>query len=387
VFVSKGCIYNVVLTSYEESDPRKLKDNAYYRGIMDSFRLSYPAGSRDIQDLSKVNFGLSKFENYITLENGKKFFAWDLSVLPEWDVLEADSLNRFRTKIGASEKEYISVEISKDEGVEDVGEYVNKVKAYYDMNFNDKFYKFIEIKDGITAGYKSSRLIYSVKVGKKTYIYDESYIILGSLVYCVTVKAPQEKYERQYMSYYKMLETLNLSSNDTTELEANIDKYNYSIDRNRLAEDDALTLYENKAYGWSIKMPGYWVKSNINDEAVQFFTNYNTGAIIYIEAVEETKLTKGLSDTDKFRLMGYATANNADFEGMDILRQKGGSVKLYKFRIENEEEDMYASMKFYVISKGKYSYCYMSAIPDLCTSEKNIEEMQEIWDSFTPVGK
>jgi len=387
LYAGRGYFYNVVLTSYKDNDPRKLKSNIYYNGIMDSFGLGYNADSPDVQDLSKVKFGLARHENYIMLENGKKVYAWSIDVPPEWEIINLNDSNHFYTKIGVDKSEYVGVEISKSQKADGIRDYVSGLKAFYDENYNPDFYEFIAVKDEKLYGVDSGRIIYNIRSGSNTYTYDENYFVFGNLMYCITIKAPQEKYEKQADDYHKIIETFKITINNTEELESEIDIYNYNIEKNFLGKDDGKVQYENKAYSWRIELPGYWVKNSLMDTNTQSFSNYSTGAIIGVEAVENNDQSKGLDDTAKFRLMQYATANSVRFLGVENLRDKGTNVKLYRFRMEKEDEDMYADLKLYTLSKGNFSYCYLSAIPDVCTSEKNVKEMQEIWNSFDPSEK
>ena len=73
IYVKKGYTYAVILTSYHETNPWKLKEDNYYKAVLNSFSMNYPKYEKNIQDVTKVKFGLAKYENYIESENGEKY--------------------------------------------------------------------------------------------------------------------------------------------------------------------------------------------------------------------------------------------------------------------------------------------------------------------------
>jgi len=383
IYMKKGYIYSVVLTSYNETNPWKLKEDAYYNAMMNSFSMLYPKDGKDIQDISKVKYGLAKYENYIENENGQKYLTWEISILPEWDRLYSNSSNPFLTELGLDRKEYIGVEILKPDKKQDIERYAEDMKAFYDENFNPKYYSFIQKQPTEIAGYKAFKLVYSVKMGNNSYIYDESLILVGDMIFDLVLKTPEKKYQSEKGNYYKMLDTLKLNGANSDKLDAEMEKYTYNLQKNRVDKDDKNTLFENKTYGWSIELPGYWMKNSFSESYYQSFTNNSSGAVIAVEAVENTGINSSMADEDKFYFMNSAINNNAILIKKYTLNEKNTTVRAYSYRLENKNEDTYADMNFYVLNNGKYSYCFMSAITDVCTSEKNLEELKVIWESFT----
>ena len=98
--VYKRQAYNVILTSYNEANPWKLKDNKYYAGLLNSFSMSYPSNARNIQDLSKVKFGLVNYEEMIETDTCQKILTWEMDVFPDWDKRYLNIGNPFITELG-----------------------------------------------------------------------------------------------------------------------------------------------------------------------------------------------------------------------------------------------------------------------------------------------
>jgi hypothetical protein len=66
---------------------------------------------------------------------------------------------------------------------------------------------------------------------------------------------------------------------------------------------------------------------------------------------------------------------------------KGRNVTVYLYRLEDEENDDFADLNYYVFEQGNYKYCFMSTIPDLTASDSNLAVLKSIWDSFEVAAK
>lgn len=384
IYRDNGYFYEVTLILYSEADPAKIKGNKYLKGILDSFDTGYTAPQADVQDLSKVRYGLARYANYISTYDGKKYPVWEMNVLPEWDVLEYNYENPFLTEIGLGKSEYVSVEVVKPKKDESAAEYAKKVEKQYADNFNPKYYNLIEKKELTVGGYKAYNLVFSITMGNKKYTVDESFLSSGGIIYDITVKTPEDKYEKAKQNYYRMLDTFKILVKDVGKISSEIEKYKYNEERNRVAKTDRITEYVNKTYGWKLKIPGYWIKGSQTDASFQSFTNRQSGAAIVIEASENTEGIQKLSDEMRFFFMGsVAIRNDVKLIKKEDIVVNGRTARHYLYRVENNEEESYYDMDFYVLDTDKYSYCFMSSLPDLCASEKNLKEIRDIWESFS----
>jgi uncharacterized protein (UPF0333 family) len=383
IYFSQGRVYNVILTSYNETNPWKLKDNKYYTELLNSFSLNYPSNAQNIQDLSKVKFGLVKYEEMIETDIGQKFITWEMDVFPDWDRKYLNITNPFITELGPDKKEYVSVEITTHDELEDIKKYAEELLNFYQENFNSKYYKFIDMSCSELAGYKSCKLIYGVSFGENKYIYEENILKAENLIYHIVIKSPETKYFSERDNYHKMLETLKIHTGNSEKLIEEIDKYYYSLDKNRVNKDDSITEYENKALGWSLKLPGYWMKDSSSESFYQSFSNSSSGAVIVIETADNSSQNTMVSDIEKFSLMNsYASNDNIKFVEKVSKGKKYDNVDIYSYRLENDQDEIYAEVKFHIINSGKHSFCLMSVIPDICATEKNLKEIQDILDSF-----
>ena len=384
-YINNGYLLSFSLTSYSEKDPAKVKANKNFSDILNSFALDYNGSSEDTQDLSKIKFGLARYENYIETESGSKLSSWEMDVLPEWDVMYPYTYNPFLTELGSGRKEYISVEISRSNGSDNAETYAGKILDFYNTNFNPRLYSMMEKKTVDISGYKAYKLIYGITAGTSRYVIDESFIVTDNFVYDITIKSPADKYESQVENYNKILDSFKYYTKDSEKLISELDKHSYEQSRNRVGKDDSITEYQNKTYGWAVKMPGYWMKSSQYDNSYQSFVNEATGGTVMVEAVEKNSATALIPDGEKFGFLNTMIGMGSELVARENTRINGRSVRFYHYRLENEENDMFADVRFYVIDADNYSYCLVSAISDLCASDANNKEMQSIINSFSVV--
>jgi len=380
IYVNLKYVYHVILTSYNQSNPQIVKENQYYMGILNSFSLTYKGGSKDVQDLSKVKFGLTRYGNYITFDNSNKYFTWEISVMPEWEILNSYNGSPLRTRLGLKRGEYMDIEISKSDGRRDIETLGNNTKDFYDRNFNPALYTFIGKTASKVSDYDSAKLVFSVTTGKKKCIYSENYISAGGLNYDIILRLPEDVYNTKKDAYEKMLETFKATDKDTAKLIKDIDDYIYSQERNRVGKTDSPAEYQNKQYKWTVKVPGNWMKDKSADGNVVTFNEPVTGMSASIETIENTSQNRTVSDEEKFKLIA-SMANREDvaFKGKS---SSGGQNMIYKYRWENENDEIFADVEFHTYNGEKYSYCLAAVIPDEFGNNANTKTISDIVASF-----
>lgn len=384
IYSSGDVLINLIITSENETFPERLMDNTYFSDMVNSFRLDYKGNDNGVQDLTGISFGSAKYENYITTDDGKKYFTWEIDVVPKWDILESDSGNVFSTRLGVSNREYMNIEIDKADGIEDLNAYAAEIAEFYNTNFNDKDYLLLGVEETTLGNYKASKITYYIELGKSEYVYEEYYMVSGDLLYTATFRVPAENYPKEKDELYRILCTLKPSTRDTTDLEKNIEKFKYDEAKKRVGKDDGLTVVENKTYLWSMELPGYWTKSNSADSRIQSFLNPKSGTIILFEAVENpSKSNVHQNDFNKFFTISVTQDESIKLVSKGVMKLKGKTVRVYNYRLENAADESFADLNVYVVDGKKYSYCFISSIPDLFASPKNISELRAIWESLT----
>lgn len=387
IYIKDDYFTNVIITSFDESNPEILKKDRFVTNMLASFRLDYKGGASDTSDLSKVSYGLARYSNYITSDStGKKYASWEMSILPDWDLMRINSGSPYVTEFGTGQKEYVSIETSPADGktAEETGK---NIKSGYDSNFNPALFTMKKTGLSEVAGLKAWSMLYEVKSGKTLYTYDERVILSGGLMYDITFKTPSASYETKNESFMNMLKTFKPYTKDADALSAEMEKYRFSNEKTRLGKDDRLVLSENKTYLWNIRLPGRWQKNGLPGQSMETFVDPTSGGIIIVESVSKKSDTISLPDNERFNSMSMVSNINLEPVKTDSFQAKGKLVKMYKYRLENEESENYADITYYVIEGQDYSYCYMYSISDLTSSEANLKTLAAAWDSFTIVDK
>ena len=373
---------HAIVTSYDEADPAILKNDNVVKAMLDSFSLMYKGNATDTADLSKVNFGLAQYNNYITSEStGKKYLSWEMNVLPEWD-LELGSLKSFNTQFNGIPGEYIRIELNKAEVKAEIGTIGNSMVNLYSRNFNSEYYSLKSSGVKQTAGYKSYNMQYEVKSGSKRYTYDERLILLNGIVYDITFRSPFEAYDREKERFEKMLYTFKPSAKDSEKILTDLQKNTFNLSKNRAGRDDTEVAYENKEYKWKLKLPGYWQKNSTPGQSFESFYDKNAGAVVMVEA----SALKG-NDTDKSNQERFLSMNLSDAMAENPVetrteQYKNRIVTVYKYRIEDVESETFADVNYFIFDEGGYRYCFTTTIPDLTSSEFNLSNIKSIWNSF-----
>ena len=386
IYSKNGYFYNLVITSASESDPGLLLKDVSVKAMLDSFSLDYKGGSPDTSDLSKVSYGLARYNNYITSDTtGKKFVSWEMSILPEWDIMQAGG-SPYITQFGTGNKEYVSIETLPAAG-KTAEETAKELQAGYLKNFNPALFALKSSAASEINGDAAYSLVYEVKSGKALYTYEERIAVSGGLAYDITFKTPSDSYGKEKESFENMLRTFKPYTKDVGELSAEMEKYRFNNGKNRMGKDDSPVLSENKAYSWSITLPGSWQKNGIPGMRMETFYDKSSGGIITVEAVAKKDFRADETDAEKF--LSMSIASNAAFKskGTESIQAKGETVKVYKYRIDDENSDNYADVVFYILEGREFSYCYMSSLPDLTASPANLAVMKSAWDSFSITGK
>lgn len=382
IYIKGNSFIHAIVTSYDEADPALLKSNKVVKTMLESFSLMYKGNEDNTADLSKVNFGLAQYSNYVTSETtGKKYLLWEMNILPEWD-LETTGLNPFSTRFNGNTGEYISVEIQSDEneaGIEAIGK---NMESLYSRNFNTKYYNLKSSGVRQTAGYKSYSLQYEVNANNIRYEYNERLILLNGIMYDITFRVPLESFKREKEYFEKMLNTFKPSAKDSERILSDLQKSAFDLNKNRVAKVETAVAYENKAYKWKLSIPGYWQKSGTAGQSIESFYDKNAGAVVIVEAFALKGNDASKSDQERFLSMKLSNKMTENPTKTYNEQVKNRMVTYYQYRIDDIESETFADVNYYIFNEGGYRYCFMTTIPDLTSSEFNLNSLRDIWNSF-----
>ncbi len=384
-FVKDNYIYILRLTYYIETDPETITENSYLMGIINSFSLDYTGNDRTVQNLSTVEYGLVKFENYFVLDATTGYTLWEISVLPEWDVVEQSFNYIF---LGTGRKEYISIYVLEGPSETDVAAYGRHMLSNYEKYMNPGLYKLISAEEGSLAGYKSYNIMYRLTVGDSEYIYDDRFVFANGLMYNLTVKAPAESYEEKSAVIDNLLETFRIGDLSGTDFKDYFEFYNSMFGSRRLASSDRIVPYQDRNYKWSLRLPGYWMSYASFLNNVKAFSSPYAHIEVAVEAVPALKSIENEDIEKQFTILSIFLDNFENVKTVDkIVKEKDENVRLLVYRIEDEEEQLFGELKCRIVTGNEYSYCFMTLVSDSSNTSATTEEVENIWASFTVSGR
>ena len=376
--------YLIRMTSSDETNPEVLRDENYYKTLMDSFKLGYNGSAKDVTNLSKVKNGYAEYVNYINSEAAaKKVTTWSMNFLPEWSDISASGENPYSTTIGIDMSKFVSVELVAAVAGESAEEYGLEMKKSYSEDLNESLYTLVESGNTEDTSFSTYKLVYDVKIGSKLYRYDERFIENNGFIYDITFKTSADKYSKEAGSFTKMLQSFKPLIAEEKEINEDISKYIFNNEKNRISKDDSIAEYKSKSGLWSINIPGYWSQKSYTSQNMESFSNSDIAASIIIETVENTTSSAIVADEDKFITIKSMALRSLKLTSTEKSTLNGIDVRVYTYRLEDVENEDYSDIVFRVFDKGSNSYCFMSTIPDICASKKNTSELEAIWNSLT----
>lgn len=383
IFVTSEYIISLTLTSYYENDPSKILSNKNLKTVLDTFKPSYPSTSQQIQDLSRISSGMARYENYIFSDTGKKYLAWVMNLLPEWNELYNGTDNPFYKEIGSGHKEYVSVEMTKPEKSSTILSEGEKLKNKYNDNFNSDLYTLISSGETTIDGQEAYRMVFRLKIGGNEYIYDEWLRMSGGILFDIAFKCGANEYESHKSSYVRMLESFTVSSKDLEGIKLDIDKYDFTVSRNKVGKDSSDVLYENKTYGWALSIPGEWTKSSSADSDIDFFSEDFSGMTVSVESIDESSVPAVIATEAKYRFLS-SIVSGGDVEKLseDMVLVGGKSARHLTYRSRDQETERFATIDAYIVKGDRYSYCLVTTVPDITASEQNLGIIKKIVDTF-----
>jgi len=381
VFEKGEYFYYVTINSYDSSvTPEKLISDKYFDNIVSSFDLNYKGNVRGVEDISKIKDGQVSFYNYVSLNSETKYLPWLMKIPVKWNQILANS-DPLTTKLGIDSQHSMQITMNTLDENGSLEQYVGDIKNKYDKYFDPKKYSFISSDIETIANTEAQTLKFSIKEADKVYIIDELYFDKDGFVYEISIKLPENEYEKSKAEFIDTLNKMTFYTIDESKYQKDLEKYKSKNLEARVSQQDEDFDYLNKTYNWSAKIPGYWTKSGSDDNAITF-KNSNTNANVMIYALENTSLLKTLTDEEKFGIMRLLKSTYGATPTKNIVNEKGLQVRTYTYKVENQELDLFANVICYCFESDKYSYCYVSFVPDLTATEESAKEVDAIWKSF-----
>jgi hypothetical protein len=383
IYVKGSNCIDVIVTSYSEVDPAKLKADKTVKRMFDSFNPGYKGNTADTADLSSVNNGLAKYNSYITSETtGKKYLSWEMNILPEWDLAETASSNPFNTRFDGKPGEYVKVELSTADAKADIETAGKKMSDSYAKNFNPAIFSLKSGRVKQEAGYKCYEMVFEAKYGSVVYDFNERLILENGILYDITYKAPVAAFAKGLESFGKMFGSFKTSVKDNDSILVELQKNAFNQTKNNIGKEDALTVYENKTFKWKLTLPGYFQKNSTSGQSLENFYDNTSGAVVIVEASAIKGGETAKADSERFMSMKLSDKMSEKPVKTAVEQIKGRNVTIVQYRIDDKESESFADVNYYLFDEGGFRYCFMTTIPDITSSEFNLNMIKNIWESL-----
>lgn len=382
VYQKGDSFYYLMFYSYDASvSPEKLVSDKTYYNIVNSFSLDYKSGEKNVTDFSKVSNGEAQYLNYISLSDESKYLPWGAEVPANWDTLALTS-SPTTTYIGTDSKHYLKVTINSlpKEGVD---KYVDGIKLHYQNTFSPKLYSFTNDEEVTLGNIYARNLKFSIIQGGIKYKMEEFYYQNGEFLYEVTIKLPEKEYEKSISEFKSAVKKMQYYDIDNKKYSTDLEGYTSKNSRIQISDKEEAVDYISKNYKWSIKLPGYFTKDPTDFEGNQTFVNPKNDIFINISVLENSSLSKTLTDEERFSIIQLL---NSKYE-MKLLtstkqNMNGFDVRAYTYSIQNADYDMYSNVTCYCLENDKFTYCFLAIQPELTTTESSTKQVQDIWNTF-----
>ena len=382
VYQKGDCFYSLTFCSYDQAvSPEKLVSDKAYYNIVASFSLDYKSGEKNVTDLSKVSNGKAQYLNYISLSDESKYLPWGGDVPANWDILTLTS-SPTTTYIGTDSKHYLKVKINSlpKEGLD---KYVDSIKLHYKNAFSPKLYSFTSDEEVTLGDIYARNLKFSIIQGGVSYKMEEFYYQIGEFIYEVTIKLPEKEYDKSIAEFKSVVQNMRYYDIDNKKYTTDLEGYTSKNTRIQISDKEDYTDYISKNYKWSIKLPGYFTKDPTDFEGNQTFVNPQNDTFINISVLENSSLSKTLTDEERFSII-QLLKSKYDMKIIESTKQNmnGYDVRAYTYSIQNAEYDMYSNVTCYCLENDKISYCFLAIQPELTTTESSTKQVQDIWNTF-----
>jgi hypothetical protein len=269
LYIRDGKLYSVTVMAYPQDAPGAADPDVSmftgddpYSALIGTFRLRFQGGA-SVMDISKVVDDKLPFESYIDIpESGKRLMAWSISILPTWYEMYGTVSDDIFALLGEDDRENVAVTIYKPNDIAEIDDYFRRFRSIEAANYNEELYQFVSGRTREFKGDRALDLVYKISDGEDIHVYMERMIRSGKLVYDVTLRIPEQRYEDERETFAEILNSFEIGEDGRGAIDANLTKQTAAARAARLSKTDGGTAVGGGEKGsWTSELPGYWANA------------------------------------------------------------------------------------------------------------------------------
>jgi hypothetical protein len=271
IYISDGRQYSATILLFPQETPTYGEpDFSVFTGddasstLLDTFRLRYQPDGASTLDVSKVVGDKLRYDSFIDIpESDRMIKSWSISILPDWYEMYSTTADDIFTLLGGDDSENVAVTIYRPNDIAETDSYFRKYRSIEADNYNEELYRLVRGSNIEYRGYRAIDMTFMLSDGEAIHAFMERMIRVGRLVYDITLRTTEERYESDGDKLREILDSFEIGADGRDEIEANLTKQASAARASRLSKtDDAVSVGDGRG-GWTSSLPGYWTKDGV----------------------------------------------------------------------------------------------------------------------------
>lgn len=362
-YIAGDKIYYLGAEVYDDS----LRNMDDYQKYLDSFKLIF-TDKTITEDLSELGN-----DGYRTYRNEELEFAFKMPAgWTNWSTGKKNSVRFFDTD---SSSETIPNELNfnmySKGAITNLDAWVAKHKLILKDEYNPNLVTLVSEERKTINGNDCAVLTTSFKYNSTKVYFVDTYILKGDYRYELSVMLSAEDYSKS--SYRTMLDNIANSLEIIEPEDAGNIIDMTEVLNNKLYK---ITGPSNK---WSYEIPMSWSRSNGNSSNTEFIYRdiYSQLAFTFVEPPQRS--AEFINWYEDINVQGTKSGNFKN-ESKEVIYEKGATIYKYTNSIVMGETTVYEY--YHIIDKDGKAYVAYFLIEDIRKSDKNLELIEQMWDSI-----
>jgi len=254
---------------------------------------------------------------------------------------------------------------------------VEREKKKLEDEFNPAAFRLVKVEDSKINGVDCKLFNYILQLNTDTFYCTDVYVIGENYIYNIGCNMTSKTYNDPELRLKAESAVFSFKYEEPDPYELGL-----MLDANNIEKSDEMRNIDIKDYGCSIDVPVSWIEEESDDETLILSYSHSDKKInVSVYAYEdESSLTSFASDMKQF--FRELAQENKDFTLDNTSSSTERGMEVEKFNVTTKNGHNVLVEKIYLVQKDGRVYMVELIIDNVYRSEKNIELLDEIWNSF-----